>query len=144
MNSFEGNGILVSRAKAAVNQPGSLVTIQRVYQVLPPLIQKMEATTYTIKEAYDDISKLDLKDDCVGIGTYIKKRLNANSDLESIVRLQRKNVSPALYADLQRCQPTSAPVERSFSMLNNLLRKDRPFLPENVEKYLCLYYNKHN
>ena len=33
-------------------------------------------------------------------------------------------------------QPTTAAVERSFSILGKLFRKDRKFLPENVEKYL--------
>ena len=135
--------MLTEPKQQAVNQcevAGSLATIQRVYQMLPPLIQKMEYSTFTIKEAYDEILKLDFKDDCVGIGPYIKKRSMPTETLKA----SRKNVSPALYADLQRCQPTSAAVERSFSVLNNVLRKDRPFLPENVEKYLRLYYNKHN
>ena len=37
--------------------------------------------------------------------------------------------------------PTTAAVERSFSLLAKLLAKDRHFLPSNVEKYLCVYYN---
>ena len=90
------------------------------------------------------VKTLDLKQDCVDIGSYIKKRMLQNSDLGNIVDLKqkKKNVSPALYAELQCCQPTSTAVERSFSMLGNLLRKDRQFLPENVENYLSLYYNK--
>ena len=73
----------------------------------------------------------------------IKKRMLKNCDMENIVNLKQEVIFPALYAELQRCQPTTAAVERSLSMLGKLLRKDRPFSLENVEKYLCLYYNKY-
>lgn len=135
VNSFEGTGILVSRAKAAVNDATvaqSLVKIQRDYQELPKLIEKMESSKYTLKEAHDDISTLNLKQDCVGIGAYIKKRMNKNCDVDNIINSKKANLSPAVYAELQCCQPTSAAVERSFSMLGKLLRKDRSFLPGNV------------
>ena len=102
----------------------------------------MENSKYTIKAAYEDITKIYLKEDCVKIGSYIRKRMEKNSDISNIVKLQKDGVSPATYAQIQNCQPTSASVERSFSMLRKLLRKDRPFLPENVEKYLSFYYNK--
>ena len=145
VNSFEGAGILVRRAQAAVNDQKvaeSLAMIQRDYSALPSLIKKMENSKYTIQEAHNDIANLDLKQDCVGIAAYIKKRMEKNCDIHSIVRMQKEDVCPALYAELQCCQPTSASVERSFSMLAKLLRKDRNFLPENVGKYFRLYYNK--
>ena len=107
------------------------------------MIQKTESSKYTIKEAHADISALDLKEDCVDIGAYIKKRMLKNCDVENIVNLKQEDISPALYAELQCYQPTTAAVERSFSMLGKLLFKDRPFSLENVEKYLCLYYNKY-
>ena len=43
------------------------------------------------------------------------------------------------YTELQRCQLTFAGVERFFLMLGKMLRKDKPFLLGNVEKYLCTY-----
>ena len=76
VNAFESDGILVSNAKAAVNDTNLaklLAEIHRDYQVLPKMIQKIESSKYTIKEAHADISALDLKEDCVGIGAYIKK-----------------------------------------------------------------------
>ena len=75
-------------------------------------------------------------------GSYIKKRMMKNCDVDTIVRMKQHGVSPAVYAQLQCCQPTTAAVERSFSILGKLLSKDRHFLPENVGKYLSLYYNK--
>ena len=76
VNSFEGNGVLVLRAKAAVNDSkvrDSLVKIQRDYQFLPQLIKKMENSKYKIKAAYEDITKIDLKEDCVKIWLLYKK-----------------------------------------------------------------------
>ena len=75
------------------------------------------------------------------IKAYIKKRLH-NSDLEAIMNCTNLNIAPTSYALLQKAQPTSAAVERSFSMLGKLLRKDRNFDVKNVKKYMMLYYNK--
>ena len=100
------------------------------------MIQKIESSKYNIKEAHADISALDLKEDCVGISAYIKKRMLKNCDMENIINWKQEDISPALYAELQCYQPTTAAVERSFSMLGKLLFKDRPFSLENVEKIL--------
>ena len=56
----------------------------------------------------------------------LKKRLS-NSDLETIIYCTNLTINPTSYALLQKPQPTSAAVERSFSMLSKLLRKDRNF-----------------
>ena len=64
-----------------------------------------------------------------------------NFDMCAIVKMERPDVAPAVYAQIQCCQPTSA-VEQSFSMLGKLLSKDRHFLPTKVERYLCLHFNK--
>jgi len=44
--------------------------------------------------------------------------------------------------ELLNGQGISCSVERSFSMLRNLLAKDRLFSADNVWKYLALYANK--
>ena len=51
-------------------------------------------------------------------------------------------IDPTSFALLQKAQPTSAAVERSFSMLSKLLRKDRNFDVKNIQRYILLYYNK--
>ena len=51
-----------------------------------------------------------------------------------ITEMSRQEVASAVFCLLQRCQPTTATVERSFSMLNKLLAKDRNFLPKNVKR----------
>ena len=64
---------------------------------------------------------LDLKQDCVGIRAYIKKRMQQNSDLDAIIGAKQGNVSPAVYAELQCFQPTSTAVERSFSISHHFV-----------------------
>ena len=49
--------------------------------------------------------------------------------------------SPAEVALLQGAQPTSASVERSLSILKNLLRPGRNFDKNNVYSYLDMEYN---
>ena len=72
---------------------------------------------------------------------YIQKRLS-NSDLETIINCANLTIDPTSYALSQKVQPTFAAVERSFSMLNKLLRKDGNFDVKNVKKYMMLYYIK--
>ena len=67
--------------------------------------------------------------------------MTKNEDVEAIMEMSRSEISPSNYVALQSCQSTSASVERSFSMLKNLLSTDRNFLPQNVEKYFVLHCN---
>ena len=80
-------------------------------------------------------------DDPSAIKDYIDKRLS-NSDLETIINCTNLTIDPTIHALLLKAQPTSVAVERSFCMLNKLLRKDRNFDVKNVKKYMMLYYNK--
>ena len=84
---------------------------------------------------------MQFDDDPCAIKNYIKKRLS-NSDLKTIINSTNLTIDPTSYALVQKDQPTSAAVERSFSMLSKLLRKDRKFEFKNVKKYMMLYYNK--
>ena len=69
------------------------------------------------------------------------KRLS-NFDLDTIINCTNLTIDLTSYALLQKAQSTSATVERSFSMLNKLLRKERNFDVKKVKKYMMLYYNK--
>ena len=140
---FEGSGVLVERAKESVRPEGlsrDLMKIKLEYNALASLVSKMEEKKYTIKEAHTDIISLNFGDDSCNIADYIDRRLKKN-DLLDIILMNRPEISPAVYGLLQACQPTSASVERSFSMLNKLLAKDRNFLPSNVKYYISVHYN---
>ena len=75
---------------------------------------------------------MQFDDDPCAIKDYIKKRL-LNSDLETIINCTNLTTDPTSYALLQKAQPTSAAVERSFFMLNELLRKNRNVVVKNVK-----------
>ena len=66
------------------------------------------------------------------------------NDISEIINMERQDISPTVYHMLENSQPTSASVERSFSMLKTLLAKDRNFKifeVENVRHYMNLHVN---
>lgn len=142
VSKFEGTGLLVSRAKEAVANP--LLTQQLVnvtkYGSLVELVTKIESSTYTIRDGFSHLKNLNFDDDPCNIKEYINKRL-AKNDITVIVNHERNDISPADYALLENCQPTSCAVERSFSMLKHLMRKERNFLIQNVRHYIIMAYN---
>ena len=109
------------------------------YQTLAANVEFLEESACTITEAYGLLKNMQFDDDPCAIN-YIKKRL-PNSDLETIINCTNLTIDPTSYALLQKAQPTSAAVERSFSMLSKL-RKNRNFDAKNVKKYMMLYYNE--
>lgn len=143
VEGYDDDGILVQRAKESVEDsclPRDLLTLKRNYTCIADLVKRIESSRFTCEEAARKLAELDFGNDPCGISDYIGKRLE-NNDLLSIVNMTNDEVSPATYNLLQKCQPTTAAVERSFSMLNKLLAKDRNFSPSNVKKYLIKYFN---
>ena len=124
VNNWTSAGLLLSRAKDAINVEDLVLDLVRICQY-----------------SYGLLKNIQFDDDPCAIKNYIKKRLS-NSDLETIINCTNLTIDPTSYALLQKAQPTSAAVERSFSMLGKLLRKDRNFDVKNVKKYVMLYYNK--
>ena len=143
VNNWTSGGLSVSRAKDAVNVDDLVLDFVRInqYRILAANVELLEASDCTMREAYELLKNMHFLDDPCSIQAYIKKRLS-NTDLETILNCSNSAIAPTTYALLQNAQPTSAAVERSFSMLSKLLRKDRNFDVKNVKKYLLLYYNK--
>ena len=110
------------------------------YRTLASKVEFLEASDSTMTEVYGLLKNMQFDDDPCAIKAYIKKRLS-NSDLEAIINCTNLKIAPKSYALLPKAQPTSAPVERSFSMLSKLLGKARNFDVKNVKKYIMLYYN---
>lgn len=143
VEGYDDDGILVQRARESVEDsclPRDLLTLKRNYTCIADLVKKIESSHFTREEAARKLAELDFGNDPCGISDYIGKRLE-NNDLLSIVNMTNDEVSPATYNLLQKCQPTTAAVERSFSMLNKFLAKDGNFFPYNVKKYLIKYFN---
>jgi len=143
VRNFLGDGITVTRAKNVVEEQclaTDLANISRCYKSLAELILKLESAEYTIIKASSDLRNLDFGTDPCKIKEYLTKRL-AVHEMSAIVDASRKDISPANYALLQNCQPTSASVERGFSILKKMLAKDRAFDPTNVKNYFILRCN---
>ena len=109
----------------------NLVKINQ-YRTLAANVEFLEGSACTITEAYGLPKNMQLDDDLCAITNYIKKRLS-NSDLETIINCTNLTIDPKSYALLQKAQPISATVERSFSRLSKLLRKDKNFDVKNVK-----------
>ena len=143
VNNWTSAGLLVSRAKDAINVEDLVPDLIKInqYRTLAANVEFLEGSACTITKAYRLLKNMQFDDDPCAMKNYIKKRLS-NSDLETIINCTNLTINPTSYALLQKTQPTSAAVERSFSMLKELLRKDRNFDVKNVKKYMMLYYNK--
>ena len=145
LESFVDSGILVTQAEVSLQKSGlaaQLLKIKDQYQCLIKLIEKMESAMYeyTIKEPVQAIQELNFGEDTCNINQCIKKRMQ-NNDISEIINMERQDISPAVYHILQNSQPTSASAERSFSMLNKLLAKDRNFKVKNMQHYMILHFN---
>ena len=134
VNNFHGNGI---KNQGSNQLQASLANIKRDYKdLLRWLISKLQIAKCTIYVAYGEPISLDLFLDSAGIKDYLKKRLTENVDLRAIVNMAKNNISPAVYVELQWCQPTSFAVECSLSTLRKLLTtKDRQFLSNSYYYY---------
>ncbi len=66
--------------------------------------------------------------------------MSAN-EMKDIVAMERADISPAVFAMLQNAQPTTASVERAFSLVGNVFTDDCPFQPHSVSTYMQLLSN---
>ena len=111
------------------------------YRTVAADVEFLEGSACTITEAYGLLKNMQFDDDPCAIKDYIKKQLS-NSDLEIIINCTNLTIDSTSYALLQKSQPVSAAVERSFFMLSKSLRKDRNFDVKNVKKCMMLYCNR--
>ena len=146
VNNWTSAGLLVSKAKDAINVKDLVPDLVKIDQcrTLAANVENVEflkGSACTITEAYGLLKNMQLNDDPCAIKNYIRKRLS-NTDLETIINCTNSTIDPTSYALLQKARSTSATVEKSFSMLRKLLRKDRNFDVKNVKSYMMLYYIK--
>ena len=90
------------------------------------------------------IQNLHFGDDPCEIKNYVQSRLARGSDFLKIAAGSGAHLpdhSPAEVALLQRAHPTSASVERSFSILKKMLCPGRNFDKDNVHSYLITRFN---
>ena len=96
------------------------------YRTLATNAEFLEGSACMITEVYRLLKNTQFDDNPCAVKNYINKRLS-NSDLKRIINCTNLTIDQTSYALLLKAQATSAVVERSFSMLIKLLRKDRNF-----------------
>ena len=86
VNNWTSAGLLVSRAKDAINVEDFLPDLVRInqYRTLAANVEFLEGSACTITEAYGLLKNMQFNDDLYSIKNYIKKRLS-NSNLETII-----------------------------------------------------------
>ena len=134
VNNWTSAGLLVSKAKDTINVKDLVPDLVKInqYRTLAANVEFLEGSACAITEACGLLKNMQFDDGPCAIKNYIKKR-PSNFDLETIINCIDLTIDPTSYALLQKAQPTSAAVERSFSMLSKLLRKDRNFDVKNVK-----------
>ena len=114
------------------------------YRDIAILIKGIINSSNTIVAAAEAIHNLRFGDDPCQIRNYIQRCLVSGGDFLKIAADSGADLpcySPAEVVLLQRAQPTSASVERSFSMLKKLLCPGRNFDKDNVYSYLVMRFN---
>ena len=111
VESFVRSGIWVTRAKASLQKSGlagQLLKIKDQYEYLVQLTEKMRSAKHIIKEAVQAIQELDFGEDTCSINQCVKKRRMQSNDISKIIKIERQDISPAVYHMFQNSQPTTA------------------------------------
>ena len=128
-------GLLVSRAKDAINVKDSVLDLVKINQYRTPAanVEFLEEIACTITEAHGLPKNMQFDDDPCAI-----KRLHRKTAIQLCFRNNNKLYHldnwPNKLRTIAKAHPTSAVVvERSLSKLSKLLRKDRNFHVKNVK-----------
>ena len=99
VNNWTSAGLLVSRAKDAINVEDLVPDLVKInqYRTLASNVEFLEGSACTITEAYGLLKNMQFDDDPCAIKNYIKKRL-FNSDLETIINCTNLTIDPTSYA----------------------------------------------
>ena len=86
VNNWTSAGLLVSRAKDAINVENLVPDLVKIsqYRTLAVNVEFLEGSACTIIEAYGLLKNMQFHNDLRAIRNYIKKRLS-NSELETII-----------------------------------------------------------
>ena len=102
VNNWTSAGLLVSRAKDAINVEDLMPDLVKInqYWTLAANVEFLERSACTITEAYGLLKNMQFDDDPSAIKNYIKKRLS-NYDLKTIINCTNLTIDPTSYALLQ-------------------------------------------
>ena len=99
VNNWTSAGLLVSRAKEAINVEDLVSDLVKInqYRALAANVGFFEGSACTITEAYGLLKNMQFDDDPCAIKNYIKKRLS-NYDLKTIINCNNLTIDPTSYA----------------------------------------------
>ena len=99
VNNWTSAGLLVSRAKDAINVEGLVSGLVKMnqYRTLAANVEFLEGSACTITKAYGLLKNMQFDDDPCAIKDYINKRLS-NFDLETIINCTNLTIDPTSYA----------------------------------------------
>ena len=106
VGEFQGDGLLVTRAKEAIaseHLAKDLLSIDRDYKCLIELVTKCKSSMYTISDAFNDLKSLSFGSDPCGIASHLERHLEQNKDIKQIMDLASDDIPPSLYAKLRKC-----------------------------------------
>ena len=147
LGNFEEGKKLVKRTKEAIAEPAVFVELrQMIYDNCRDsaiLIKEITDSSNAIVAVAEAIGNLRFGDDPREIKDCIQNRLAAGGDFLEIASgsgADLPNHSPAEVVLLRRVQPTSAYLERSFSVLKKMLCSGRNFDKNNIHFYLIMRF----
>ena len=99
VNNWTSAGLLVSRAKDAINVEDLVLDLVKInqYRTLAANVEFLEGSACTITETYGLLKNMQFDDDPCANKNYIKKRLS-NSDLETIINCTNLTIDPTSYS----------------------------------------------
>ena len=142
---FESEGKIVIACQEAVQNTeleAELKVIKTCYMGLIGIIDDCINKKYNILEAYNILLEFDFKTDPIELKYYLDKRLMTHV-IQNVFNNENK-LDFILYNNLLVAQSSSIYVERSFSLLGNMLRENRNFDDNNIRDYMLSYYNENN
>ncbi|KAF7701690.1 hypothetical protein CDIK_0610, partial [Cucumispora dikerogammari] len=143
VKGFEKDGKIIDNALDALTNTSlikDLIYIHRNYKKILELINRTQEKHFSIEDAIEAFNSIQQEDDVVGVFSYMKSRFKNNEFLR-ISSFEKDGITPKIFNELMRCPSTSISIERSFSLLNKLVTKEKHFNDINVEKYMVLYCN---
>lgn len=139
--------------KQAIDDPDLTIQLQyisRHFGHIANSITQLESRKLSLITAFDifagTLSQIPTDDPFgVTINTYVQSMLTRNpgyTQLQSIAEVLRNETDNESYRHFSYAPTTSCEVERTFSILKNILTDDRhSFAPHNLEKYIVIQAN---
>ena len=140
VNNWTSTGLLVSRAKDAINVEGLVSDLVKInqYRTLAANVEFLEGSACTRNKAYGLLKNIQFDDDPCAIKAYTNKRLS-NSDLETIINCTNLTIDATSYA-LRHNVVLPGLLNGKSERLPRVGSEDKPFPITNCCKFTLSGY----